>query len=125
MRKFDFEIQNGAKMQLKFGDAVKMRLEFGEDIPEPQPAPDWDKYEKDHSDKITVVLLDENGDETDDIRYFSNLDAALDYLGDRYDENRTDLFNFYYGDSVTVPSSSYWEAYFNLNLFNGFSIYTR
>lgn len=86
--------------------------------PGPSPEPDWDKYETEYSSYITVVLLDESGNETDDIYYATTLDYALSYLARRYDADPDELFNVYYGDKATLPSSdTLWHRSFINNIY--------
>lgn len=84
----------------------------------PEPVSEWDKFEAEHSNAITVVRLDSNNNETDDIRYFASqlagtLREAISYLSDRYLENPNDLFNLYYGDNAIVPDEYEWDTAFS------------
>ena len=76
-------------------DYGSVKLPEFPDIPEPPepPQPEYDET------KISVIRLDENMQETDDIYYASSLQNANDFMN-----NKSNFYNVYIGDQCGVAS---------------------
>ena len=75
------------------------------------PVPPWHGYEQ---DKIAIVVLDENGNDTSDVHYESTMLAAKIYCTQLYDEAPNTKIAWYWGDDYlgTMPNTNDVERSF-------------